>query len=88
MQFGYVNLWLWERFGGWGLATVGILGAINIPDYIVLGEFGIAILLAILATRLPRGNWTTALLSGVASGVGIFACYATAYGIADGLIPR
>lgn len=112
VQFGYVGLWLWERFGGWGLAGIGMLGAINIPYYeemarrinwwqyhdcrmlsstpyyIILGEFGIAILLAILAKQLTRDNWTTALLAGVAGGVGIFVCYAIAYGITDGLIPR
>jgi hypothetical protein len=49
VQFGCVGLWLWQRFNGWGLATVGILGAINIPYFIILGEFGIAVLLALLA---------------------------------------
>ena len=70
------------------MATVEILGAINIPYYIILGEFGIAILLAILAKRLLEGNWTAALMSGFARGVGILVCYAIAYGITDGLIPR
>ena len=112
VQFGCIGLWLWQRFNGWGLAMVGILGAINIPYYeemarrinwwayhdcrmlsntpyyIILGEFGIAILLAILAKRLPQGNWTTALLAGFAGGVGIFLCYVIAYGITDGLLPR
>lgn len=59
-----------------------------ITSYIILGEFGIAILLAMLATRLTRGNWTTALLAGVTGGAGIFVCYAIAYGITDGLIRR
>jgi len=100
MQFGCVGLWLWERFNRWGLATVGILSAINIPYYeemacrinrwqyhdcrmishtsyyIILGEFGIAILLAVLAKRPLEGNWTTALLAGAAGGVGVFICYA------------
>jgi hypothetical protein len=31
------------------LAAVGILDAINIPHFIILGEFGIAVLLALLA---------------------------------------
>lgn len=112
VQFGYLGLWLWERFGGWGLVGIGMLGAINIPYYeemarrinwwhyrdcrmifstpyyIILGEFGIAILLALLAKRLVQGNWTTALWTGVAGGVGIFVCYAIAYGLTDGLIPR
>ena len=112
VQFGYLGLWLWERFGGWGLAGIGLLGAINIPYYeemarrinwwqydnchmlsytpyyIILGEFGIAILLAVLAKQLTRGTWTTALLAGASGGAGIFICYAVAYGITDGLIPR
>lgn len=112
VQFGCVGLWLWQRWNRWGLALVGVLGAINIPYYeemarrinwwayhdcwmlsytpyyIILGEFGIAILLAILAKRLPQGNWTTALLAGFAGGTGIFLCYVIAYGITDGLIPR
>lgn len=58
------------------------------PYYIILGEFGIAILSAILAKRLLRGNWATALGAGVAGGAGIFVCYAIAHGITDGLIPR
>jgi len=53
-----------------------------------LGEFGIAILLAILAKHVSRGNWTTAVLAKVACGVGIFVCDAIAYGITDGVIPR
>jgi hypothetical protein len=111
VQFGYVGLWLWNRFGGRGLAAIGILGAINIPYYeemarrinwwqydncrmlsytpyyIILGEFGIAILLAILAKHLTRGGWTTALLTGLAGGAGIYVCYAVAYGLTDGLVP-
>ncbi|OQW31008.1 MAG: hypothetical protein A4E19_20810 [Nitrospira sp. SG-bin1] len=33
VQLGYIGLWLWNRFGSWGLAGVGLLGAINIPYY-------------------------------------------------------
>jgi signal transduction histidine kinase len=33
VQFGYLGLRLWERFRGWGLVAVGVLGAINIPYY-------------------------------------------------------
>ena len=58
------------------------------PYYIILGEFGIAILLAMLAKQLRRGNWTTALMAGTAGGVGIFVCYASAYGITDSAITR
>jgi len=33
VQFGCLGLWLRDRFGGTGLAAVGVLGAINIPYY-------------------------------------------------------
>jgi hypothetical protein len=33
VQFGYIGLRLWERFGGIGLVTIGLLGAMNIPFY-------------------------------------------------------
>jgi hypothetical protein len=33
VQFGYIGLRLWERFGKAGLLTIGLLGAINIPFY-------------------------------------------------------
>lgn len=109
VQFGVVGLWLWQRFGGWGLATAGLLGAINIPYYeemarrvnwwtysncrmlsntpyyIILGEFGIVIILALLAKRVSTGTWVTSILSGLAGGVGIFLCYALAYALTDGL---
>src|SRR5690349_14569443 len=112
VQFGYVGLWLWKRYGRWGLATIGLLGAINIPYYeemarriswwtysncrmlsntpyyIILGEFGIAIVLALLAKRVCEGSWTSSILAGLAGGVGIFLCYALAYGITDGLFTR
>jgi hypothetical protein len=33
VQFGYIGLRLWERFGNTGLLVIGLLGAINIPFY-------------------------------------------------------
>jgi len=33
VQFGYIGLRLWERFGQLGLLMIGLLGAINIPFY-------------------------------------------------------
>ena len=107
VQFGYVGLWLWNRFGGWGLVGVGLLGAINIPYYeemarhinwwqyincrmfsytpyyIILGEFGIAILLTILAKRVLQDRSATAFVAGAAGGLGVFACYALAYTLTD-----
>jgi len=33
VQFGYIGLRLWERFGKLGLLIIAVLGAINIPFY-------------------------------------------------------
>ena len=33
VQFGYIGLGLWERFGKTDLLMIGLLGAINIPFY-------------------------------------------------------
>ena len=111
VQFGYIGLRLWERFGWAGLLMIGLLGAINIPFYeemarkihwwqysgcrmisftpwyIILGEFGIAIVLTLLARTLRRGSWRMAILAGIAGGLLIFVCYAVAFFIADRLIP-
>jgi hypothetical protein len=109
VQFGYLGLRLWERFGGLGLLMIGGLGAVNIPYYeemarrihwwtysgcrmisftpyyIVLGEAGIAIALALLAVQLRRGTWKKAAIAGLAGGLAIFICYALAYLVTDGL---
>lgn len=109
VQFGYIGLRLWERFGLLGLVGVGVFGAINIPFYeemarkihwwqysgcrmlsftpyyIIVGEFGIAIALAVLARSLRRGSWRTALLSGIAGGAAIFICYVLGFALTDGL---
>ena len=53
-----------------------------------LEEFGIAILLTLLAKKMPRGTWTTAVQAEVAGGEGIFACCAFAYNLTDGLVPQ
>jgi hypothetical protein len=55
------------------------------PYYIVLGEFGIAVALAMLAVQLRRGSWQKAILSGLVGGLAIFICYAAAYFVTDGL---
>lgn len=88
VQFGYIGLRLWERFGKLGLFLIGLLGAINIPFYeemarrihwwqysgsrmisltpwyIILGEFGIALVFALLARTLRRGSARTAIIAG------------------------
>jgi hypothetical protein len=55
------------------------------PYYIVLGEFGIAVALALLAVQLRRGSWQRSILSGLVGGLAIFICYAAAYFATDGL---
>jgi len=96
VQFGYVGLRLWERFGKTGLLMIGLLGAINIPFYeemarrihwwkysgcrmisytpcyTIVGEFGIALVFALLARALRRGSWEVAVLTGLTAGASIF----------------
>jgi hypothetical protein len=109
VQFGYVGLRLWERFGNVGLLAIGLLGALNIPFYeemarrihwwqysscrmisftpwyIILGEFGIAIALALLVRILRRGSWRQTVIAGIGGGFSIFICYALAFWITDRL---
>ena len=109
VQFGYIGLRLWERFGKLGLLMIALIGAINIPFYeemarrihwwqysrcrmisftpwyIILGEFGIALVLALLARILRRGSWRMALFAGLIVGISIFACYAIAFSITQRL---
>jgi hypothetical protein len=110
VQFGYIGLRLWERFGKLGLLMIALLGAINIPFYeemarrihwwqysgcqmisftpwyIILGEFGIALVFALLARTLRRGSWHLAVAAGIVGGFSIFACYAIAFWVTDQLI--
>ena len=57
------------------------------PWYIILGEFGIALVFALLARTLRRSSWRGAIVAGIGGGLSIFACYAVAFFIADRLIP-
>src|SRR5438034_1168221 len=110
VQFGYIGLRLWERFGKTGLLMTGLLGAINIPFYeemarrihwwqysgcrmishtpwyIMVGEFGIALVFAWLARTLRRDSWRVGVVAGTAGGGSICVCYAAAVLITDGVI--
>jgi len=56
------------------------------PCYIIVGEFGIALVFALLSRALRRNSWRVALVAGVAVGASIFVCYAAAFLITDRLI--
>jgi hypothetical protein len=56
------------------------------PWYIIVGEFGIALVFALLARTLRRDSWRAAVVAGVGGGVSIFVCYAAAFLITDRLI--
>jgi hypothetical protein len=56
------------------------------PWYIIIGEFGIALIFALLARTLRCGSWHSAIGAGVAGGASIFVCYVAAFLITDRLI--
>ena len=56
------------------------------PWYIIVGEFGIALVFALLARTLRRDSWRVAIVGGVAGGALIFVCYAAAFLLTDRLI--
>ena len=53
------------------------------PWYIIVGEFGIALGLALLAGTLRRGSWRTAVAAGVGAGLSIFVCDGVAFFLTD-----
>ena len=84
---GAVNIPYYEemarRIGWWSYRGCRMVS--GTPYYIIVGEFGIAIALAMLAVRLREGSWKTAWCLGLAGGIAIFICYAAAYVVTDGL---
>lgn len=54
------------------------------PYYIIVGEFGIAIALSVLARTLRAGSWHRAVVGGIAGGGAIFICYAQDLGSRTG----
>lgn len=55
------------------------------PWYIIAGEFGIAIVLTLLAKPLRHRSGMLHIVLGLAGGAGIFICYAIAYAAIDGV---
>ena len=55
------------------------------PFYIILGEFGIVLGLAVIARTFRRGSWGVAFMGGLAGGVVIFVCYVVAFTLTDRL---
>jgi hypothetical protein len=49
------------------------------PWYIIVGEFGIAILFTLLARPLRHRGVLSAMGLGIVAGAGIFICYAFPY---------
>ena len=68
----------WWTYGGCRLISFT-------PYYIILGEFGIAMALALLAARLREASVMKTLLAGVIGGLAIFLCYVLAFVVTDGL---
>jgi len=85
---GAINIPFYEemarRIHWWQYSPESIRGMISFtPWYIIVGEFGIALVFALLARPLRRGSWRVAIVAGVAGGASIFACYAFAFLITD-----
>jgi hypothetical protein len=68
----------WWRYGGCRMIS-------DTPYYIIVGEFLIAIAFALLVKNFRRAGTTHAMLAGVAGGAAIFASYAIAFGLTDGI---
>jgi hypothetical protein len=88
-MLGAINIPYYEemarRINWWAYSGCRMIS--NTPWYIILGEFGIAMALTVLAKPLRNKGVATAIGCGIAGGVAIFICYALAFAITDGL-PR
>ncbi len=58
------------------------------PYYIIAGEFLIAATFAFMVKKFRRGSFFDAMLLGAVAGAAIFASYAIAYGLTDGLFHK
>lgn len=68
----------WWRYSGCCMLS-------GTPYYIIVGELGIALGLAVCAERAIRGKPAAVLVAGIAGGALIFGCYATAFYLTDAL---
>lgn len=71
----------WWSYGGAHMLS-------NSPYFIVAGEFLIAIALVLLARPLRRSGFGAAAWLGLAGGAAILACYAIAFLVLEGSLPR
>lgn len=85
-MLGAVNIPFYEemarRISWWSYSNCKMISFT--PYYIIAGEFGIAVALALLASRLRRGSYLSALWLGAAGGAAIFICYFAAWTAIDG----
>jgi hypothetical protein len=58
---------------------------LHTPYYIIVGEFFIAIALGYAARSVRRESWLLPIAAGLLAGLAIFASYAVAYELIDGL---
>src|SRR5207249_12002934 len=84
--FGAFNITFYEEMARsihwWQYSVESVRGMISFtPGYIDLGDFGIAIALALLAGTRRRGSWRQAVMAGIGGGLSIFLCYALAFWI-------
>jgi hypothetical protein len=84
---GAVNIPFYEemarRINWWKYGHCRMIS--GMPLYIILGEFGIVLGLAVIARTFRRGSWGVAFMGGLAGGVVIFVCYVVAFTLTDRL---
>jgi len=84
---GAINSPLYEEMARqvkwWKYANCHTL--LHTPYYIILGEFGVVLVLALLARLVRTRNYWWAVLAGVVGGLGIWGCYAGAYWVIEKL---
>jgi len=86
---GAINIPFYEemalRVHWWKYSNCRML--LHTPYYIILGEFGIVLCIAILARLVRAKNYRWAILAGIFGGLSIYGCYAAAYRVTDLLFP-